>query len=83
MRSLTQDEIVSVSGAYDIVYVAANASDPYAGTNIATLVSQLVNHQMDPNQFLQDVANSGIQLTQFMYFSGQNPPPLPCPPNCP
>jgi hypothetical protein len=89
VRLLTQDDLASVSGGYDIVYVAANANDPFAGPSIANLVGQLVNQQMDPNQFLQSVTASGIQLREFLFFSAQNTPPvppmppLPCPPNCP
>ena len=92
MRLLTQEDICEVSGGNQVVFVAADVIDGSITPSIANLVSQLMNGQMDPSSFMQSLANSGAQLTQYMYVSmgpGMMPPPPcgpmpppPCPPFC-
>ncbi|MGE3319442.1 MAG: hypothetical protein AB7I18_09090 [Candidatus Berkiella sp.] len=76
MRDLNQNEINGIAGGTDfnVVYVAANISDPAAAGNIADLVGQLMSGQLPANAFLASMQNANTEVVEYLHVAGNYQP---------
>lgn len=76
MRDLKQNEISHIAGGadYNVVYVAANISDPSAAGNIADLVGQLMSGQLPANTFLASMRNANTEVVEYLHIAGNFQP---------
>ena len=84
MQQLTQQEMRQVSGSdgYNLIVVSLNVPSPSLSPEIANLVAQLMNGQMNVGTFAQALNDAGGMLVQYLTMTPACPGPFPgnCPP---
>lgn len=79
MQQLSLQEVKQVSGGdgFNLIFVSVNIPNPAMSPAVASLVSRLMNGQLDAASFAQALTDVGGNLIQYMSVSPGCPGPFP------